>query len=388
MSRRVHYGLGPRRRTPWSRLTLRADRVTIAIDMISGRREAVPLIVWSLMVMVLLRVEPLAAGLQVVTPDPSGPSAIEQALMEHACTVTLTRAAEAVEHQECLSARLLSLRADFGRDLSQLSVSERRTLDAVCSKIRDVRGREAYLECLSSQLLVLHNRRSPASPAPLEAAAPLPAVVSGPSAGLSEMPRQARSWFSAVWISAGILTVLLVAGGVLLAVKTRRPPRICRVCGGDVPGSGDLCQKCRHEAAEAARHAATERADQQRALEEVPRQSEHEEEQRQQKKREEEEAALRQQEEARQREKDALQREEEKAASLRSLAVAASEEVSDPHTVLGVPRDASEEDIRAAYQEAKAKYDPDQVTHLSAEVQQHYKEKAQAVDLAYQKLTE
>jgi DnaJ-domain-containing protein 1 len=347
--------------------------VTIAVDMTSGRREAAPSIVWSLMV--LLWVEPLAAGLQLVAPDPGGPSAIEQALMEHACPVTMMRAAETVEHQECLSARLLSLRADFGRDLSQLSVSERRTLDSVCSKIRDVRGREAYLECLSSQLLILHKRRSPASPVPLEAAAPPTPVVNVPSASLPELPRPVRSWLSAVWIGAAFLTVLVVAGGVLLAVRTRRPPRICRVCGGDAPESGDLCQKCRHEAAEAARHAATERADQHRALqEEVRRQSERAEEPRRQKKLEEEEAPPRQQEEA--------------PASLQSLAVMASEELFDPYIVLGVPREASKDDIRAAYQEARSKYDPDQVIHLSAEVQQHYKEKAQAVDLAYQKLTE
>jgi preprotein translocase subunit Sec63 len=53
-----------------------------------------------------------------------------------------------------------------------------------------------------------------------------------------------------------------------------------------------------------------------------------------------------------------------------------------------VPRDASEEDIRAAYQEARLKYDPDQVTHLSADVQEHFKAKAQAVDRAHKNLTE
>jgi preprotein translocase subunit Sec63 len=62
--------------------------------------------------------------------------------------------------------------------------------------------------------------------------------------------------------------------------------------------------------------------------------------------------------------------------------------VFDPYAVLGVPRDASEEDIRAAYQEARLKYDPDQVTHLSADVQEHFKAKAQAVDRAHKNLTE
>jgi preprotein translocase subunit Sec63 len=62
--------------------------------------------------------------------------------------------------------------------------------------------------------------------------------------------------------------------------------------------------------------------------------------------------------------------------------------VFDPYVVLGVPRDASRDEIQAAYQGAKAKYDPDQVAHLSAEVQEHFKAKAQEVDRAHQKLTE
>ena len=61
---------------------------------------------------------------------------------------------------------------------------------------------------------------------------------------------------------------------------------------------------------------------------------------------------------------------------------------SDPYAVLGVPRDASKEDISAAYQRARSKYDPDQVTHLSAEVQEHFKTKAQEVARAHQKLSE
>jgi hypothetical protein len=366
-------------------LTLKADRGTIAFDMMSARREPVPLIVWGLMGPFTAMA--LGAGLQVGRPDPGGATAIEQALIEHVCS--LTRAAETAEHQACLSAQLLSLRADFGRDLSRLSASERRRLDTACSKIRDMRGRDAYLECLGAQLLSLRNLRGRANPPPPEVAVLPPPSVSVPFASLPAPARQASSWSSGLWIGATFLTLLVVAGGVLLAVKARRPPRTCRVCGGDVPGSGDLCQKCRHEAAEAVRGAATERADQQRAQqEEQRRQSEHEEEQRRQKTRQEEEAPLRQQEEARQREKDERQREEEKAASQRSLVAAASQEVFDPYAVLGVPRDASKEDIRAAYQEARLKYDPDQVTHLSADVQEHFKAKAQAVDRAHKNLTE
>jgi preprotein translocase subunit Sec63 len=61
--------------------------------------------------------------------------------------------------------------------------------------------------------------------------------------------------------------------------------------------------------------------------------------------------------------------------------------VFDPYTVLGVSRDASQEDIHAAYQEARLKYDADQVDHLGLELQQHFKAKAQAVERAYQQLT-
>jgi DnaJ-domain-containing protein 1 len=194
-----------------------------------------------------------------------------------------------------------------------------------------------------------------------------------------------------VWIGATVFILLTAVGGVLLAVKTRRVQHQCRVCGTNIPESGDLCQKCRHEAAEAARSAAAGRADQQRAKEKAHRRhGEHEEEQRREKARQEEEVRLRQQQEqearVRQRE-DERQRQEEEARQ-RSQVDAVSPEVVDPYAVLGVPPDASKEDILAAYQAAKMKYDPDQVAHLSAEVRDHFKAKAEAVERAYQKVTE
>ena len=42
-------------------------------------------------------------------------------------------------HRQCLSARLLSLRADFGRDLGRLSGSDRRRIDAACARLRPPR---------------------------------------------------------------------------------------------------------------------------------------------------------------------------------------------------------------------------------------------------------
>ena len=91
-------------------------------------------------------------ALQLGTPDPGPPSALEQALIEHVCTAKRAGTPGTDAYDGCLSAQLLSLRTDFGRDLSRLSVSERRTIDSVCTKVNALRGRDAYLACLNGQL--------------------------------------------------------------------------------------------------------------------------------------------------------------------------------------------------------------------------------------------
>jgi len=55
--------------------------------------------------------------------------------------------------------------------------------------------------------------------------------------------------------------------------------------------------------------------------------------------------------------------------------------------VLGVARQADPVRIRAAYEAAKAKYQPDAVSHLGDDVQQHFRVKAEAVDRAYEMLS-
>lgn len=358
-----------------------------------ARCVTVPLILWSLMTP--LTAAATGAGLQVGTPDPIGPTAIEQALIEHLCTAARATPTHIDAHEECLSAQFLTLRADFGRDLSRLSASDRRTMDSVCNNVRVAHGLDAYLQCLNDQLVSLRSRRNRRNPAPPEATAPSPPSVSAPAASSLLPAREGFSGISGLWIGVALLTVLVAAGAVVLASKARRAQRTCRVCGRNVPESGDLCQECRHEAADAARSAAAERAEQRRAQEEETRRhGEHEAEQRRQKGRQEEEARLRQQEEARrrqeetqQREVDARQRQEEEARQ-RSQFDVASEETFDPFAVLGLPQDASAENIRTAYQAAKLKYDVDLVTNLSTEVQEHFKAKAEAIDRAYQKLTE
>src|SRR3989442_3378573 len=111
----------------------------------------------------------LGMALQLGTPDPGPPTALEQALIEHVCTAKRAGTPGTDAYDACLSAQLLSLRTDFGRDLSRLSVSERRTIDSACTKVTAARGRDAYLACLNGQLASLRDRWRPAHPAPVDA---------------------------------------------------------------------------------------------------------------------------------------------------------------------------------------------------------------------------
>jgi hypothetical protein len=172
-------------------------------------------------------------------------------------------------------------------------------------------------------------------------------------------------------------------------VKGRRVRRTCRECGAVIADSGDLCSTCRHAAAEALRRAATERLAQERALDEQQRKARaQEEERRRQAAQQEEDARLRALEEARQRDEEKTRRREEEEALRRSHAVPVSQmaEEFDPYAVLGVPHDTTQERIRAAYEEARSRYDRENVAHLGVDIQEHYQAKAQAVDRAYQML--
>ena len=239
-----------------------------------------------------------AAALQSGTPDPGPPTALEQALIEHVCTAKRAGTPGTDAYDACLSAQLLSLRTDFGRDLTRLSVSERRTIDSVCSKVNAARGRDAYLACLNGQLASLRERRRAAHPPEPVEASPSPSPpVSAPSAIPASPSARASSRPFGLWIGVTVVTVLLAAGGVLWAKKTRRPIHTCKACGVDVPDGGELCQKCRHEAAEARRLAALERAHEfQTKNEEQRAQQEREEEQRRERARQDEEHARRQRE--------------------------------------------------------------------------------------------
>ncbi len=344
-------------------------------------------VVWSLMAPFAMMA--LGTAPQVDAPAPI-PTAIETALIERVCSgVAPGSTIETDPHARCLNAQLASLRADFGRDLRRLSASERSLLDSTCSRLQSTHGSEAYLTCIANQLTALRNRRTRTKTAAVDSA-PLPApLASAPPPKTAPAP-QASSRAELI-IGGVLLAIAAIAAGALVVLQSRRKRRRCRECGAPVRDSGDLCSNCRRAAAEALRRVATERLAQERAADAQQRKLRaHEEEQRRQAAQQEEDARLRVLEEARQRDEEARRRQAEEALR-RSQAAAAVEsrpveEEFDPYVVLGVPHDTTQERIRAAYEEAKSKYDHENVAHLGVDIQDYYQAKAQAVARAYQML--
>jgi DnaJ-domain-containing protein 1 len=134
-------------------------------------------------------------------------------------------------------------------------------------------------------------------------------------------------------------------------------------------------------------------------VEDAQRQRDQAEEQHQRKVRAEDEARLRRLDEARrcehetrQREEDARKEEEESRLRMEEpegRPIGASdtgEPVFDPHLVLGVAPHSTEQQLRTAFEEARSKYDPEQVSHLGVDVQEHFAEKSRAVERAYRML--
>jgi len=58
----------------------------------------------------------------------------------------------------------------------------------------------------------------------------------------------------------------------------------------------------------------------------------------------------------------------------------------DPYTILGVSRNATQEEIKKAYHELAAKYHPDKVNHLGDEFKELAHKKFVAIQKAYQEL--
>jgi hypothetical protein len=328
----------------------------------------------------------LDARVQGGPADAAPPTAIEEALIEHACgALRPAGAPETDAYLSCRQNQLLSLRREFGRDLRRLSNAERSRIDAACNALRATRGQDAYVACLTAQLASLRGHPSRAKP-DVAGDAAVPSTAP-PSAAPPPTPPSSSRPFG-MWIGAALAALIVVgAGGAFAARKSRRALGTCRTCGVTLAERGDLCQNCRHEAAEALRRATAERTDQARAQDdERRRQAAREEEQRQQAARD-DEARRRldeaQKEQARQQEAQAQRQREEEARRQRQANAGAAEDELDPYVVLGLPQDADAAAVEAAYQAARAKYDGDLVDGLSAELQEHFKTKAEAVERAY-----
>jgi hypothetical protein len=325
--------------------------------------------------------------------DGAIPTTIEQALMERACSSPPVVALDPDKHEECLQAKLGALRADFGRDLSRLSAAERRKIDSACAPARGI-GREAYLDCLASQLVLAQRRGGrgrEATPSATAAVAELPAVP------ITSPPVAAPRSSSFRWALVVALTTLLAGAiAVPLVIRVRRSRRVCRVCGTRVGSTGDMCPPCRHEAAEVLRRAAAERTERQRAQEDQERRQRERAEEDRRRLAHDAEEAQRQQELASVRDEEAQRRENpaphgaagaDEPPPAESFAEPA-EAAFDPYAVLGVPRDAGFDAIQAAYEQARSKYDLEQVADLGFEITQHYIAKAEAAGRAFEMLAE
>lgn len=199
--------------------------------------------VWSLVAPLAF----VAVGPQTGPSDLGPGTALELALTERTCSVGVYFA-DADTHEQCMSAQLAALRADLGRDLQRLSLSERQSFDAACGRLNTAVTREAYLDCLNGRILARRGRLDPISEQAPAKASPVPASH-------APEPRSPESsgWRS-VLVAAGI-AVLAAAAGVVLVVWKRPLPRTCEACKQPLSETADLCAECRRAAADAVRHA-------------------------------------------------------------------------------------------------------------------------------------
>ena len=359
-----------------------------------AQQRRTPMIVCGLMAPFV--VFALGTGPQIDARDADVPTTIERALIERACNaIAAPPSAETDARQQCLSARLLVLRTAFGRDLSRLSGADRKGIDTACGHLRAFERPEPYLDCLGDRLEALRLRQHRGNRAASEDAAIAPVPLPAPAAALTPAVPDSSPWRSATVIGGTVGGALAAVGVAFLALRSRRAQPKCRICGATISHS-DLCATCRHEAAELRRHAVEERTHEQRTQEEEEGRQRHAQaEQSERRARDAEEARMRDQELAHQREEAARERpaedvDQQHDAAVAPIASAAAgeQDVFDPYVVLGVPPEASQEAIGAAYQQAKTKYDPDLVSYLGDETQAHFRAKVEAIERAYQLLTD
>jgi hypothetical protein len=329
------------------------------------------------------------AGLQPGSGEIPIPTSIERGLIGRACKDS---AQQTDVNEKCREEKLAGLRSDFGKDLTKVKADDRRKVDATCTPLladAALKGKEPYFECMLVQLTALKNkgRRTANAAAPETAAAPSDA----PAAENAPAPTPAGGSSSSTMIAGSLGVVALFGGVALVVMRTRAKTKKCKSCGADTPAESEseFCENCRRQMAEAARQRKAEQAEQARqAADEAKREADQQNRRLEmQRAREAEEKRVREYEELKQREYESKVAEALRPNAPEPEPAAPCADSADPRAILGVKTDATADAIATAYEQARQKYAPDLVAHLSEEVQAHYREKAEAVEKAYQTLT-
>ena len=169
-----------------------------------------------------LMLKSLAVLTLATAPADAGTGALERALAERACGVAVySSITQTDDDGSCVSRQLATLRADFGRDLGELSVRERRGVDSACGRLNTPESREGYLDCVNAQIAALREGRSKPGQVRGSAHARLSPSVAAAPAPATE-PREPAS--TAIILAVLTGAAVLAAGAVWLILRPRRSP--------------------------------------------------------------------------------------------------------------------------------------------------------------------
>jgi hypothetical protein len=343
------------------------------------------------------RVLPLDQQGQASTPAPTHIADDEWAMIELACRKQQQSHSHSA-YMDCLSRQVKALEASPGKpSLASLTSEERGRVQAACASERLHMGPAAYYDCLFKQKLVALTGTPGKPPGPANASdqatgnagaaearsTPMQASsssrtsqpVSGTSAQAAKQQNQPAPQDTAANLGSNsapaaaatpaltrsrleVLAIVLVGAIVVWlswsVYRGFRGPK-CAKCGRRFQGAGAYCAKC----LAALRERVRQDAAQERHADEQARADEN-----------------------RQRQEGAWEDQQRVQQPKNNEA----DNAFDPYVVLGVARDASKEEVRAAYLQQIAKYHPDKVAHLGADLQELAKQKAQALNRAYEAL--
>jgi hypothetical protein len=309
-------------------------------------------------------------------PDLRGIASANQGMIESACGSDRYMRGPAA-YYDCMRRQVAALQASAGPpDLTTVSEADQRRLASACSTDRSAHGPAAYYDCLRQQLaapasssdlspgLAAEPRETASNlqqPAPQAAPAThrgrkvrqqkrLSARVSHrhaqparaqavPKAPTDTAPKPASQLGPSPSHTGDLIAglVVLLVGAALAGVLHKRAKKKCVLCGRPVAATRTYCPICFDVVAEAAMREAEEQA--------MP--------------------------------------EEERRARVPQQIAKSDNGGFDPYVVLGIKRDASVEEIRAAYRREIVSCHPDKVAHLGDEFQELAKTKAQEINRAY-----